>query len=334
MPHAGPHGTTPHKRIMSTPQRPATTAASPETQATEESAPFLVYAKLVGSVTLWGGTWIAGRYLAQHITPFPAAFIRFAIASIFLLWLTKRVEGRLPGLNRTNWLQLALLGLTGVFAYNAFFFTGLQTTTAGRAALIVAAIPAVLSVYSAIVLKEPFPPRKIAGVLLSFLGVALIVSDGNPAALFDQGLSRGDLAIFGCVASWSVYTLAGRRAMTRFSPHTSVTWSCVLGSLFLLIPALANDLPQVTFHAGWLDWLCFIYLGVFATGMAFSWYYEGVKAVGPSRAGVFINLVPVTAVVLGFLILGEPLSHSLLAGGGMVMAGVWLTNRPVKKRNC
>ncbi|MFW5734688.1 MAG: DMT family transporter [Oceanidesulfovibrio sp.] len=318
---------------MSTPKRPATTAVT-NAVASEESAPLLVYAKLVGSVTLWGGTWIAGRYLAQHIPPFPAAFIRFAIASIFLLWLTKRVEGKLPGLNRSNWLQLVLLGLTGVFAYNAFFFTGLQTTTASRAALIVAAIPAVLSVFSAIVLKEPFPPRKIAGVLLSFLGVALIVSDGAPLALLDQGLSKGDLAIFGCVASWSAYTLAGRRAMTRFSPHTSVTWSCVLGSLFLLFPALAHDLPAHLTRAGWLDWLCFIFLGVFATGIAFSWYYEGVKAVGPSRAGVFINLVPVTAVILGFFILGEPLSHSLVAGGALVISGVWLTNRPVKKKHC
>lgn len=309
-------------------QRPTTDASL----SAREPAPALIYIKLIASVTLWGGTWIAGRHLAQHVPPFVAAFIRFAIASIFLLWLTKRVEGRLPGLNRSNFVSLAFLGFTGVFIYNAFFFTGLQTLSAGRAALIVAAIPAVLSVYSGIVLKEPFPPLKIFGVLLSFLGVALIVSDGNPIALLSQGLSKGDLAILGCVISWSAYTLAGRRAMTRFSPHASVTWSCVLGSLFLLIPALSSGLPHVVAESNWLDWFCFVFLGVLATGLAFSWYYEGIKSVGPSRAGVFINLVPVTAVLLGYLLLDEPLSHSLIAGGIMVMAGVWLTNRPVKKQ--
>jgi len=287
----------------------------------------LIYLKLIASVTLWGGTWVAGRYLAGHFSPFSAAFLRFTMASAFLFFLACRTEGGLPRLTRRNILPLALLGLSGVFLYNAFFFSGLKTVEAGRAALIVAAIPAVVSLYSGLFLKEAFPPGKIFGVALSFAGVAVIVSGGDFMTLLSQGLSTGDLFIFGCVLSWSAYTLIGKTVMGSISPLSSVAWSCILGDLFLLGPALFSGLLRETANANATDWLCLFYLGVLSTGYAFTWYYQGVKAIGPSRAGVFINIVPIAAVSLGVLILGEPLSPSLAAGGVLVMMGVWLTNK-------
>ena len=71
-----------------------------------------------------------------------------------------------------------------------------------------------------------------------------------------------------------------------------------------------------------------LFLGVIATGVAFTWYYAGIKAIGPARAGIFINLVPVFAITMGYVILDEPVTSSLLSGGAMVISGVWLTNRP------
>jgi len=287
----------------------------------------LIYLKLVASVTLWGGTWVAGRYLAGHFSPFPAAFLRFTLASAFLFFLACRTEGRLPRLTRQNALPLALLGLTGIFFYNSFFFAGLQTVEAGRASLITASIPAMVSLCSGLFFKEAFPAGKILGVLLSFAGVAVIVSRGDFPALFSHGLSTGDLFIFGCVLSWTAYTLIGKHVMGSVSPLSSVAWSCILGDIFLLVPALSSGLVQETAAASLTDWACLLYLSILATGYAFTWYYQGIQAIGPSRAGVFINIVPITTVLLAFLILGEPLSPSLATGGALVMAGVWLTNK-------
>lgn len=287
----------------------------------------LIYLKLVASVTLWGGTWVAGRYLAGHFSPFAAAFLRFTLAAAFLFFLACRSEGRLPRLTRQNILPLALLGATGVFLYNAFFFSGLKTVEASRAALITASIPAMVSLCSALIFKEAFPPGKIFGVVLSFAGVAVIVSRADFPALFSHGLSPGDLFIFGCVLSWTAYTLIGKSVMGGMSPLSSVAWSCILGDLFLLVPALSSGLVQETAAASLTDWLCVFYLSILATGYAFTWYYQGIQAIGPSRAGVFINIVPITTVILAFLILDEPLSPSLAAGGALVMLGVWLTNK-------
>ncbi|MFP5260216.1 MAG: DMT family transporter [Acidobacteriota bacterium] len=289
-----------------------------------------IYLKLVGSAVLWGGTWVAGRVLGRAMGPFSAAFLRFALASVFLYFLTARIEGRYPRLSRRELPWLLTLAATGIFAYNALFFAGLRTVPAGRAALIVACIPSVVALFSGLLFRETFPPAKLAGIVLSFFGVGFIVSGGDAAALFAQGLSGGDLCIFGCVAAWAAYTLAGKKAMERISPYRAVTWSCILGALMLLPPALALGLARDAAAAGPGAWGLVGFFGILATGFGFSWYYEGVKAIGPTKAGVFINLVPVVAVFLGWLLLGEPLSSALLVGGGLVLGGVWLTNRQAR----
>jgi drug/metabolite transporter (DMT)-like permease len=286
-----------------------------------------IYLKLIGSAVLWGGTWVAGRMLGRLMGPFSSAFLRFALASVFLVFLTARIEGHVPRLNRRNLPWLLLLAATGIFAYNAFFFAGLRTVPAGRAALIVAASPAVIAVCSSLLFRETFTALKILGVLISFCGVALIVSGGDPRALLKTGLSGGDLCIFGCVATWAAYTLAGKKAMERVAPYGAVTWSCILGAAMLLPPALAFGLIRDVAAAGPMAWGNLLFFAVLATGFGFSWYYEGVRAIGPTKAGIFINLVPVTAVVLGWLMLGEPLAPSLATGGALVLSGVWLTNR-------
>lgn len=288
--------------------------------------------KLIGSTALWGGTWVSGRVLAQDMAPFSAAFLRFLTASVFLFFLTARLERRFPRMRLEQLPIVLLMGATGVFAYNFFFFAGLQTVTASRAALIIAAIPAMISFFSALIFKERFTRLKAVGLALSLFGAALIVSKGDFEALLQQGLARGDLYILGCVVSWTAYSLIGKKAMERFSPFSAVTWSCIAGCAMLFVPALVTGLPGEIASAGPKQWLNTIYLGVFATGLGFSWYYSGVKALGPSRAGVFINLVPMFAVLMAFLILGERPGATLLFGGAIVVAGVWLTNRPTREK--
>lgn len=290
-----------------------------------------VYLKLLASVILWGGTWISGRYLAQRMGPFSAALFRFVLASIFLFFFTARLEGRFPRPTRQALPWLLFLGASGIFAYNALFFEGLRTVPAGRASLIVAVIPASVTLAASLILKERLAPLRLLGIALSFCGVALILSGGDPTNLLVSGLSYGDLCIVGCVLCWTAYTLGGKKAMERTTPFASVTWSCVIGSVLLAPFALAGGAIEDAARAGPLAWANLVFLGVLATGLGFSWYYEGVKTLGASRAGVFINLVPVTAVILGVLILDEPLTPSLALGGAVVLFGVWLTNRSVKK---
>jgi len=286
----------------------------------------LTYIKLILTAIFWGGTFIAGRVVAKDALPFSASFLRFAIASAFLVLVTWRVEGKLPRIERSLILPIIILGLTGVFAYNVFFFKGLQSIDAGRAALIIALNPVMISFFSAILFKEELPPIKIFGILLSVIGAMTVISRGNPLHLFQGHLGWGELNIFGCVLSWVSFSLIGKSVLGKISPLVSICYSSLAGTAALLIPALLEGLWSFLPIYSGITWLGLFYLGFFGTVLGFVWYYEGIKKIGPTKAGLFINVVPLSAVVLAFFLLNEPLTLSLLIGAILVSTGIYLTN--------
>jgi drug/metabolite transporter (DMT)-like permease len=285
------------------------------------------YLKLLLTAIFWGGTFIAGRVVAKNIDPFSAAFLRFAIASVFLLLLTWKIEGKLPALKRGQILPIVLLGMTGIFAYNVFFFSGLKVIEAGRAALIVATIPIFIAVFSSCFFREKLTLIKVAGILISVSGAVIVVSRGNPVEILGGGLGWGELYIFGCVLSWTTYSLIGKAMMNSLSPLVLITYSVVVGAVGLFVPAYLNGMIRNLTHYSATDWIGIIYLAIFGTVIGFVWYYEGIKKIGATKAGLFINFVPISAILLAFFILKEPITLSLLIGAILVCSGVYLTNR-------
>ena len=286
-----------------------------------------IYVKLLLTAVFWGGTFIAGRIVARNVDPFSAAFLRFAIASVLLLLLTFKVEGRLPAVKTAQIIPVIALGMTGVFAYNVLFFKGLKIINASRAALIVAMIPILIALLSSYFFKEKLTLIKITGIVISVTGAVIVISRGNPIEILDGNLGLGELCIFCCVLSWVAYSLIGKAMMTDLSPLVLVAYSSVVGAFALFVPAYFNGVIRNLTHYSMKDWLGIFYLGFFGTVLGFVWYYQGIKKIGPTKAGLFINFVPASAVLLAFFILAEPITLSLLIGTILVTSGVCLTNR-------
>ncbi|MHC4374815.1 MAG: DMT family transporter, partial [Planctomycetota bacterium] len=274
------------------------------------------------------GTFVAGRFLAGAAHPVSAAFFRFAIASTCLLLAVWKVEGRLPKLVLRQALTVAALGLTGVFAYNLFFFNGLTLIGAGRAALIIALNPVAITLCSALIYREKLPLSRMLGIPLSVFGALVVITRGHPLMILSGGIGRGELLIFGCVLSWTLYSVIGKTAMRGLSPLAAVCWSSIAGTFFLLLPALSYGSFAEALYFSWPVWLSIGYLGAFGTVVGFLWYFEGIQSIGPSRAAVFINFVPVNGVLLATLLLGESLDISLLGGGLLLVCGAYLANAP------
>jgi len=291
----------------------------------------IVYIKLFVTALFWGGTFIAGRQVAQDLGPFSIAFLRFAMASVLLLSLTRIREGGLPRVSLGQLLLVTLLGLTGVFAYNALFFKGLSLIEAGRAALIVATCPAFIAIASALFLRERLALIQAIGIPLSILGAAVVIAKGDLRQIVAGGVGLGELCILGCVLNWAAYSLLGKVALRRLSPLASVSYSSLAGAIALVSPALYEGLTKTVRHASLLDWTSIAYLAVCGTVLGFVWFYEGVKLIGATRAGLFINFVPISAVILAFFLLQEPITWSLAVGAVLVLSGVYLTNRRGKK---
>ena len=194
------------------------------------------YSTLILTMLLWGGTFIAGRALADTVAPASAAFLRFSLASMALAVFTYFIDGKLSLPPRKQWGSILLLGLTGVFSYNVLFFTGLHSVNAGRASLIIALNPLVITIFASLFLGESLSFRQFCGVILSLAGAVYVIGDGHPGHLLSGEFGRGELAILGCVASWTAYSLIGRAVLSSLSPLASVFYSSCVGTVMLLLP--------------------------------------------------------------------------------------------------
>ena len=286
----------------------------------------ITYIKLTLTAIFWGGTFVAGRFIASDISPVNAAFLRFSIASFFLVILTRKVEGTFPVISRKQILPLFLSGATGVFFYNLLFFEGLRYIPAGRAALIIAMNPIVISLLSALLFKEKLNIIKALGIILSVTGALVVISNGQLTGVVGYHIGRGELLLFGCVASWVSYSLIGKSIMGTLSPLVSVCYSSIAGTALLAIPFLINGQFHEVITYTLPDWCNLFYLGFFGTVLGFFWYYEGINIIGPMKASVFINVVPVSAIILSYFILDEAITPSLFSGGVLVISGVYATN--------
>ncbi|HEX4916726.1 MAG TPA: DMT family transporter, partial [Limnobacter sp.] len=266
------------------------------TQQLQSSLTPMLALKLVLTALLWGGTFISGKVVAQSLPPFTAAFGRYVVAAVLLLWVVRMVDGGLPRLNRQQWVTTAGLGLTGIFLYNVFFFAALAHIPAGRTALLVALNPIMTALLARVVFAERLGPVRWAGIAIALLGAAIVITRGDLyAAVHDirSAFGVGETMMLAAVASWAVYTLISRKAMESLSPLAATTYATLWGLGFLTLTA-ASELGGIEWSAvPWTVWLALLYLGAFGTVVAFVWYYEGVRAVGPSRTAVFTNLVPV-----------------------------------------
>jgi drug/metabolite transporter (DMT)-like permease len=310
-----------------------TTTAPSVTSAATLAAPaggkiLGLYLRLTCVPVLWGGTFIAGRVISAHLPPATAGFIRFVFATLALLAALHFTEGlrAIARITRRQLLGTMALGATGIFMYNLLFFTALSVLPAGRTSLIIALNPVVTLLIAAALLGDRLSATRWLGVALALLGVWVVVTRGDLSQIA-QSLGKGELSMFGAVCAWAVYTLLGRKLLQGLSPVLATLWAAIWGTLFLGLLAL-RDIPHV--HATSFTpevWAGLVFLGVFGTAVAFVWYYEGIRQLGAARTVVFNNLVPIFGVLLGWLILGEALSVSLLVGGVMAVGGVFLVNR-------
>jgi drug/metabolite transporter (DMT)-like permease len=180
--------------------------------------------------------------------------------------------------------------------------------------------------------RERLNAAAVIGIIAAFTGAFVTVTNGNPAAAFRDGISTGDLFLFGCVLSWAAYTILGRHAMKRLSALSVLSYSSAAG-VVLLTP--------IVFAGGYVTKVgpvtaplvgAIIYLSFGAVGLAYLWYYQGVREVGATRAAVFLNVEPPAAILLGVVILGERLTWPVVVGAVLVMAGLYLVNRRPRDR--
>ncbi len=286
----------------------------------------LTYAKLVAAMAMWGGTWIAGRVIAQELTaPLAVASLRFVVAGLVVAGVMLASGGGIPlPQGGRDWGLVWALGFFGIFLYGLCFFFGLQHIPAGRGALVVALNPVVIVLLAWLAGKESMNLRKALGSAIALAGCLTVIGNGDPLALLQGEVGIGEWLILGCVASWAAYTFIGWRATSRFSALATTFYGSLTGATLLGLAALAQG-GSGPAEWSWRVWSSMLFLAVFGTAIAYTWFTAAVQQLGAGHASIFINLVPVFAVLQAAVLLDERLGLPVLFGGLLVIAGVWLT---------
>ncbi|MGE0684867.1 MAG: DMT family transporter [Candidatus Binatia bacterium] len=278
-------------------------------------------------VTLvWAGLMPTGKIILQGLPPLTIAAIRMVTGSLLLSLYLRRESRPIPWSPKLV-VTFLLLGFTGFVVSTGGSYYGLRLTTATNAALLNAASPVSLAILSVLILKEHLPTRSIVGIVLSVVGVGVIITRGSWEVVTQSQYNLGDLMLLGTQMSWGMYTIYGRRLMESISPLAATTFAYIAGGLWLILGSCLFEHNQWRFaDVSWPAWIALAYqctLGSFAH----FWFYDAVAVLGPSRAGVFLNLVPVMAIGLSYSLLQEPITPPHLLGGAIVISGILVATR-------
>ena len=294
--------------------------------ADSKSSVYSGYAALTTAAVVWGGSVVAQKVALGPFSPVETSVFRGIGALIILIPLWRWKEG-VVSFSGKDWGNFFLLGL-GVLGNHLFVLFGLQFIGAGAAGIIIGASPAITAFLSSLILKDVSLRVIWLGCLVSFLGVLSITGRSAVDGVGSHPLVGG-LLVLSALVSWALYTIGCRKTMERFSPMT-VTWTTLMVSLMFEIPLLAINHKALVSGMETVPvsgWVALLYVMVFATALGQQAWLHGVKGVGPSRAGIFGNLIPVSALFFSLIILGEPVGMREISGIGLILLGVWLVDR-------
>ena len=271
---------------------------------------------------IWGANFVVVKYATNIFSPEAFTGLRVVVAAVFLVMFALARGGF--SLSRSDVIRLLLLGVIGNGVYQLLFVHGVARTRAGNASLIVGAAPAFIALAARARGMERVKRMTLVGIALSVIGVALVIA-GSATSSNGQTTLLGSLLVFLGVLSWTLYTILLQPYTKRIDVIQLSAVTLVGGAVPLLVvsmPALAaTDWAGV----GSGGWLAVFYSSVISMGVAYFFWYRGLRVLGPTRTAVYSNLQPIVALLVAWAFLGEIPTIFQGVGAVTIIAGVFLT---------
>lgn len=290
------------------------------------------YFLLILTTSIWGTAFIGGKFAIQDFEPMTVAFFRFFGASIILIPLLLWKKEWPKGVTLKDWALFAVLGLTGIFLYNFAFFMAAKHAPVIKSSLFIASNPILIVLLAGLFLKEVINRNQILGLICAIIGVFYIIINGQFGLFFSLGFEPIDGILLLAVISWALYTVIGKVVLQKYSALVSTTFACSIGSLFLFPFAFMETSWNDVSNASGITWFWIIEMALLVTVVSFLMWYNGVKEVGASKAALFINFMPISAVLMASIFLGEKLSIHHLIGALFIFGGVYLGTKKQKTK--
>lgn len=281
---------------------------------------------LIVAMLVWGSSYVAMKFALQAYHPLLVVFGRMSIATLIFLALRKKLGG-FP-YRRGDWKYLGLMALCEPCLYFLFESYALTYTSSSQAGIVAALLPVSVTLIAGLFLREQTTGSVITGFGIAIGGVTLMTLAGAATHNAPNPLLGNVLEVIAMVCA-SGYTVLARYLSARYSPWSLTAIQMGVGTLFFspvfLLPSVS--VPSA-WHAG--PSIAIVYLGVGVSVLAYSLYNYGLRHVPASKASAYVNLIPVFAVLLGWMVFDECLNWMQAGGMAMVLLGVWMSSVPLK----
>lgn len=291
------------------------------------------YALLFAMPLFFVSNLVIGRAVTHAVEPSTLAFWRWFLASLILLPFAWRgIREQADNILRL-WRELLWLGVLGMVICGAGVYLSLRYTTASNAALIYSSSAISIVLLEALFFREKLSVPRLAGTLIGFAGVAVIILHGEVSRLLTWQFSVGDIGIAICAFAWAVYSLLLKRKEIKVIPVLPMFAAITIAGWLTLVPFMLYELVALgAFPHGKEQWIAIVALALFPSVIAFGFYQILVKRAGPSLTGMSLYLLPVYGAALAVLTLGETLYAYHAIGLALVLGGITLATEPLKKR--
>ena len=292
------------------------------------SKKYLAYFLLTLSVFFWAGNFIVGKFATLfEIPPLTLNVLRWLTVWIILIPFTYKEIYRNLSYIKKNWLVISFMGLITISTFNSVVYFALNHTQVINAVLVLAAIPAATIVLSSFMNIEKTNIFQLLGLFLSIIGIGSIISSGDFQKIISLNFNKGDSWMLVCVITWSLYSTLLKKNKFKFSQFTLIQLMVSAGLLFL-IPQLFYEKSiglEVNFNKAFI--IILFYVVIFPAIAAYYCWQKGVELVGPNRASMFIQLMPLFSAVMAIIIFKEKFELYHFVGAAFIVSGIYLSNK-------
>ncbi|MED1726355.1 DMT family transporter [Brevibacillus parabrevis] len=268
-----------------------------------------------------GATFNLAKYTVDYFSPFSAAAWRFGLAAMVMVVILLIKERGKTDFLKQNAMMYTILGVIGIFGFNALFFLGMKFTSPVNGALIMATNPLITTVFSKYILNTPIFKQQAWGISFSLLGVLLVLTQGSWSVISNLSFSVGDMLILLGNVCWALYGVLGRRYLRNSSSLQTTTSTMVAGACFLVMLSSVTPHSQHVSGVPVEAWGAIAFMAFFTTVLGYLFWNEGVKAIGASKTSIFFNVVPVVTMILSWLS-GMSVTWVQIGGAVLVFVGV------------
>ena len=291
---------------------------------------YLAYTLLVFAAFCWSGNFIVGKYAYLfEVPPLTLNFLRWVSVWLILIPFTyKEIYKNLNNIKK-NWIVISFMGVITISTFNSVVYLALTYTQVINAVLVLAAIPAVTIIISSLMKVDKTNIFQLVGLFLSIIGISAIISNADLNKIFSLNFNKGDLWMLVCVLSWSLYSTLLKKHDFKFSQFTLIQLMVTVGIIFLIPQFFYEKSIGLDVNLNKAFFVILFYVVIFPALAAYYCWQKGVEIVGPNRATMFIQLMPLLSALLAIIIFQEKLELYHFLGASFILSGIYLSNRRV-----